>query len=131
MTTDRLTVSFCCNDDDGNLLDVVAAVEVDGLIQLEGPTEFDDEYLPATTPIAWTLRIVEVAGAEFRHHDRRRFAGNLLWDSVAMDRAEVVRLLNHLRTLDGWMCLSAETLLFEAWERREITVADLDRAIGP
>jgi hypothetical protein len=130
MNTDRLTVSFCCNDDAGNLLDVVAAVEVDDLIQLEGPTDFDDDNLPGTTSIAWTIRIVEVAGAAFRYHDRRRFAGNLLWDSAAMDRAEVARLLNHLRKLDGWSCLSAEASLFNAWEKGEITAADLERAGG-
>lgn len=129
MTTDRLTVSFCCNDRHGNLLDVVDSVEVGELIQLEGPTNFDDDDLPGTTPIAWTTRIVEVAGAEFRYHDRGRFAGNLCWDSAEMDRAEVVRLLNHLRKLGGWTCLSAETSLFRAWERREITAADLERTI--
>jgi hypothetical protein len=128
MSTDRLTVSFCCNDDDGNLLAVVSAVEVGELIQLEGPTEFDGDDLPATTPIAWTLRIVEVAVAVFRHRGRKRHVGNILWDSAEMDRAEVVRLLNHLRTLGGWSCLSAEASLFEAWERREITVEDLERA---
>jgi hypothetical protein len=131
MSTNRLTVSFCCNDRHGNLLDVVDSVEVGELIQLEGPMEFDGDESLGTTPIAWTIRIVEVAGAEFRYYDRWRHAGNLCWDAVAMDRAEVARLLNHLRKLDGWMCLSAETSLFEAWERREITVADLDRAIGP
>jgi hypothetical protein len=128
MSTDRLTVSFCTNDDDGNLLAVVSAVEVDELIQLEGPIDFDDDDLPATTPIAWTIGVIEVAGAEFRYHDRGRCVGNLCWDAVAMDRADVVRLLNHLRTLGGWTCLSAEMSLFNAWERREITVTDLEGA---
>jgi hypothetical protein len=130
MSTDRLTVMFCCNDDDGNLLDVVAAVEVDELIQLEGPIDFDDDELRATTPIAWTIRIVEVAGVAFPYHDRGRFAGNLCWDAVVMDKGEIVRLLNHLANLIGWSYLSAEASLAEVWGKREITADDLEGAMG-
>jgi hypothetical protein len=133
MGTDRLTVMFCCNDDAGNLLDVVAAVEVDDLIQLEGPMDLDGDELRATTSFSWYRwfpAAVVIDGELFFHRGRKRYAGSLLWDSAEMDRAEVARLLNHLRKLDGWMCLSAETSLFRAWERREITAADLERAIG-
>lgn len=131
-TEQLLTVSFCCNDDCGNLLDGVMDVEVDDLIQLEGPSIFSEilSEVVGTTPIAWTIRIVEVAGAEFRHHYRRRYVGNSQWDSAKMLKAEVARLLNHLRTLDGWSCTEAEASLFEAWGNREITVEDLERAIG-
>jgi hypothetical protein len=128
--TDRLTVSFCVNDDAGNLLDVVSAVEVEGLIRLWGPAIFDGVELSGTTPIAWTIRIVDVAGVEFRHHGQRRFAGNLLWDSAEMDRAEVVRMLNYLRKRGGWSCMEAEVSLAQVWGEREITVADIERAMG-
>jgi hypothetical protein len=132
MGTDRLTVMFCCNDRHGNLLDVVDSVEVGDLIQIEGPMMFSEilSEVVGTTTIAWTLRTVEVAGAEFRYYDRGRHAGNLCWDAVAMDRAEVARLLNHLRTIGGWTCLSAEASLAEVWGNREITVDDLERASG-
>jgi hypothetical protein len=66
----------------------------------------------------------------FFHRGRKRHVGSLTWDSAEMDRAEVARLLNHLRKLDGWTCLSAEASLFNVWERREITAGDLEGAIG-
>jgi hypothetical protein len=131
MSTDRLSVSFYCNDEHGNLLDFVTAVEVGELIQLEGPIDFDDDDLPATTPFSWYRwfpAAVVIDGELFFHRGRRRHAGSLCWDSAEMDRAEVARLLNHLCKLDGWMCLSAETSLFAAWESGEITAADLERA---
>jgi hypothetical protein len=131
MSTDRLSVSFCCNDEHGNLLDVVTAVEVGELIQLEGPIDFDDDDLRATTSFSWYRwfpAAVVIDGELFFHRGRKRHVGNLLWDAAEMDRAEVVRLLNHLRKLGGWSCLSAETSMFAAWEEREITVADLERA---
>jgi hypothetical protein len=130
MSTDRLTVSFCCNDRHGNLVDLVDSVEVGELIQLEGPMEFDGDESWGTTPIAWTGVGFWLSGRWFPSYDRRRYAGNLCWDSAAMDRAEVVRLLNHLRKLDGWSCLSAEASLFDVWEKGEITVADIERAIS-
>jgi hypothetical protein len=86
-----------------------------------------------TTPFAWYWWFpasVVIDDEIFLCHNRSRHAGNILWDSAEMDRAEVTRLLNHLRKLDGWTCLSAETSLFRAWERREITAADLERASG-
>jgi hypothetical protein len=121
------------SDEYGDLLDVVTAVEVGELIQLEGPTDLDDDELRATTSFSWYRwfpAAVVVDGELFFHRGRRRYVGILCWDSAAMDRSEVVRLLNHLHKLDGWMCLSAETSLFATWEKGEITAADLERAIG-
>jgi hypothetical protein len=134
MGTDRLTVSFCCNDHRGNPLDFVQDVEVGELIQLEGPFDFDGDMPRGTTPFSWYgwfPAAVVINDELFFHHGRSRHAGNLLWDSAEMDRSEFVRLLNHLRTIGGWSCVEAEASLSSAWEHAaEITVDDLERASG-
>lgn len=132
MLSDRLTVMFCCNDDHGNPQLVVEAVEVDGLIQLEGPAVYDDDLgeLVGITLIRWSSAgYVAVGGERFPDHNRRQCVGNLRWDSTEMDRDEVARLLDHLRTLVGWSCVEAETSLFEAWAMGKITAEVLERAI--
>jgi hypothetical protein len=131
MTTDRLTVSFCCNDDCGNPRSIVENVEIDDLIQLEGPAIFDEDADEPVggTPIRWLEIAVWIGGRWFYHHGWSRHVGNLLWDSAEMDTNEIVRLLNHLRTLGGWSCVEAEASLAEAWGKREITAGDLERAM--
>jgi hypothetical protein len=131
-TDDRMTVSFCCNDHRGNPRSIVENVEIDDLIQLEGPVLFDEDPDEPVggTPIRWLEIAVWIGGRWFCHYGQSRHAGSILWDAAEMDRADVIRLLNHLREIDGWFCIEAEALLFDAWGEREITVADLERAIS-
>jgi hypothetical protein len=132
VATDRLTVSFCCNDHRGNPLDFVQDVEVGELIRLEGPFDFDGDMPRGTTPFAWYRWFpasVVIDDEIFLCHNRSRHAGSILWDAAEMDRAEVVRLLNHLRTIPGWSCVEAEASLFAAWKERDITAVDLERAM--
>lgn len=130
---DWLTVMFCCNDCHGADTGTVAEIAVDDLIQLEGPTDFDDEDLPATTPfVCWVtpLYSFRVGGETFRGTYRRRHVGNILWDSVRMPRGEFCRLLNYLVGTKEWSCTEAEMSLFKAWRGGEpITVEMLEGAI--
>jgi hypothetical protein len=132
MSTDRLTVSFCCNDDCGNPRSIVENVEIDDLIRLEGPIIFDEnpDEPVGGTPIRWLEIAVWIGGRWFYHHGRSHHVGSLTWDSAEMDRADVVLMLNHLREIDGWSCIEAEASLFAAWAEREITAGDLERAMG-
>lgn len=131
MSTERLTVHFCCNDDHGNPQLVVEQIEVGELILLEGPAWFDEDLaeLVGTTLIRWTNIGLWIGGRWFRHHGRGRYVGNIHWDAAVMDRAEVARLLAYMRTLEGWSWVEAETSLAEAWAKGEITVEALERAI--
>lgn len=126
-----LDVMFCCNDRNGTDTDKVEQIDVDGLIQLEGPADWDGEEFQGRTPFACAVPLysLRVGGDVFRYTARHKHVGNILWDSVRMPKEEVCRMLNYLMGTKEWSCMEAEVSLSDAWRKDEpITAEMLGRA---
>lgn len=107
--TDRITVSFACNDDHGRFTGHCKSIEFDtddgghvSLFTTDLDKGFALEFLDS-------VDVVKVAGSPFSivNYSHRSHEGNLIWDSVKTDIGESRRLLKHLMRncdcqLDEW-----------------------------
>lgn len=94
-----VTVHFACNDSRGNFAGFTTAVDFQCV---------DDSHVSLLTPYLDTVDVFGLRGAELTIHGRsfpfsgrRRWTGNMAWDSVDVSLVDARSLFEHL-VAHGW-----------------------------
>jgi len=109
---ERVRVLFCCNDpDNGAPTDRLFALEVEGLIHLEGDGPFRWDEI---------TRRVSIDGIWYPvRSSRGTWVGNWCWDEALMDTRTVADLMESLRRSGRWDLTGGASDLYDVWESGE------------